>query len=83
MDISRPKGQQCLTEWARPLLESDHSIRELVDPRLGSSYVEQEVYGMLQCASLCIRQDPHTRPCMSQVLRMLEGGIITNLPFDA
>ncbi|KAK8509069.1 hypothetical protein V6N12_018158 [Hibiscus sabdariffa] len=66
MDISRPKGQQCLTEWARPLLES-HAIRELVDPRLGNNYVEQEVYGMLQCASLCIRRDPHTRPRMSQV----------------
>ncbi|KAB2077044.1 hypothetical protein ES319_A06G077900v1 [Gossypium barbadense] len=82
MDISRPKGQQCLTEWARPLLES-HAIRELVDPRLGNSYVEQEVYGMLQCASFCIRRDPHTRPRMSQVLRMLEGNVITNSTFDA
>lgn len=80
MDISRPKGQQCLTEWARPLLES-HAIRELVDPRLGNGYVEQEVYGMLQCASFCIRRDPHTRPRMSQVLRMLEGDVITNSTF--
>ncbi|KAK8348458.1 hypothetical protein V6Z11_A06G083200 [Gossypium hirsutum] len=82
MDISRPKGQQCLSEWARPLLES-HAIRELVDPRLGNSYVEQEVYGMLQCASFCIRRDPHTRPRMSQVLRMLEGNVITNSTCDA
>ncbi|XVE70579.1 hypothetical protein DITRI_Ditri10aG0082900 [Diplodiscus trichospermus] len=76
MDINRPKGQQCLTEWARPLLES-HAIGELVDPRLRNCYVEQEVYGMLQCASLCIRRDPHSRPRMSQVLRMLEGDVIT------
>ncbi|XWS72158.1 hypothetical protein CRYUN_Cryun02cG0016300 [Craigia yunnanensis] len=66
MDINRPKGQQCLTEWARPLLES-YAIRELVDPRLRNCYAEQEVYGMLQCASLCIRRDPYSRPRMSQV----------------
>ncbi|WRX34823.1 Protein kinase domain - like 10 [Theobroma cacao] len=66
MDINRPKGQQCLTEWARPLLES-HAMQELVDPRLGNCYTEQDVYGMLQCASLCIRRDPHSRPRMSQV----------------
>ncbi|GMI97798.1 hypothetical protein HRI_003449100 [Hibiscus trionum] len=57
---------------ARPLLKSDHAIRELVDPRLRSSYVEHEIYDMLQCPFLCIRRDPHTRPRMSQVLRMLE-----------
>ncbi|KAL5698721.1 non-specific serine/threonine protein kinase [Ranunculus cassubicifolius] len=28
------------------------------------------------CASLCIRRDPHARPRMSQVLRILEGDII-------
>ncbi|OMO67336.1 hypothetical protein CCACVL1_20610 [Corchorus capsularis] len=62
---------------ARPLLES-HAIKDLVDPRLGDCYAEQEVYGMLQCASLCIRRDPHLRPRMSQVLRMLEADFITN-----
>ncbi|KAA8534863.1 hypothetical protein F0562_029921 [Nyssa sinensis] len=66
MDINRPKGQQCLTEWARPLLEKQ-VIDELVDPRLRNCYSEQEVYCMLRCASLCIRRDPHSRPRMSQV----------------
>ncbi|XP_022754905.1 inactive protein kinase SELMODRAFT_444075-like [Durio zibethinus] len=82
MDINRPKGQQCLTEWARPLLES-HAIGELVDPRLRNCYAEQEVYGMLHCASLCIRRNPHSRPRMSQVLRMLEGDVITNSTINA
>ncbi|KAH9301485.1 hypothetical protein KI387_013068 [Taxus chinensis] len=75
VDINRPKGQQCLTEWARPLLE-EHAIYELVDPRLGSSYSEYEVYCMLHAASLCIRRDPHLRPRMSQVLRILEGDVV-------
>ncbi|KAI3814931.1 hypothetical protein L1987_14580 [Smallanthus sonchifolius] len=75
VDLSRPKGQQCLTEWARPLLEED-AIDELIDPRLGNSYSEQEVYCMLQAASLCIKRDPQLRPRMSQVLRILEGDMI-------
>ncbi|KAF8400980.1 hypothetical protein HHK36_014283 [Tetracentron sinense] len=75
VDINRPKGQQCLTEWARPLLE-EYAIDELVDPRLGNRYSENEVYCMLQAASLCIRRDPHSRPRMSQVLRILEGDMV-------
>ncbi|KAL6496968.1 hypothetical protein OROGR_028897 [Orobanche gracilis] len=72
VDINRPKGQQCLTEWARPLLEA-YAVDELVDPRLGNSYSEVEAYCMLHAASLCIRRDPQARPRMSQVLRVLEG----------
>lgn len=75
VDISRPKGQQCLTEWARPLLE-EYAIDELLDPSLGDHYSEHEVHCMLHAASLCIRRDPHSRPRMSQVLRILEGDMI-------
>nr|BAH57274.1 AT3G13690 [Arabidopsis thaliana] len=75
IDITRPKGQHCLTEWARPLLE-EYAIDELIDPRLGNRFVESEVICMLHAASLCIRRDPHLRPRMSQVLRILEGDMI-------
>lgn len=75
VDLNRPKGQQCLTEWARPLLD-EYAVDELVDPRLGNQYSEHEVYCMLHAASMCIRRDPQMRPRMSQVLRMLEGDII-------
>ncbi|CAF1893683.1 unnamed protein product [Brassica oleracea var. botrytis] len=85
MDIKRPKGQQCLTEWvkvqmnikasARPLLQKQ-AIKELLDPRLMNCYSEQEVYCMALCAYLCIRRDPNSRPRMSQVLRMLEGDVV-------
>ncbi|KAI3759749.1 hypothetical protein L6452_07785 [Arctium lappa] len=75
VDLKRPKGQQCLAEWARPLLEED-LINELIDPRLRNRYSKDEVYCMMQAASLCIKRDPHLRPRMSQVLRMLEGDIM-------
>lgn len=73
VDINRPKGQQFLTEWARPLLE-EYAIDELVDPRLEGHFSENEVYCMLHAANLCIRRDSHLRPRMSHVLRILEGG---------
>ncbi|KAL8223336.1 hypothetical protein R6Q57_018811 [Mikania cordata] len=72
VDVNRPKGQQSLAEWARPLLE-ETAITELIDPRLGGCYSEPEVRCMSRCASLCIRRDPHLRPRMSQVLWMLEN----------
>ncbi|KAL3824435.1 hypothetical protein ACJIZ3_020464 [Penstemon smallii] len=72
VDLNRPKGQQCLTEWARPLLEA-YAIDELVDPRIGSNFSDHEVCCMLHAASLCISRDPQARPRMSQVLRILEG----------
>ncbi|XP_076921480.1 inactive protein kinase SELMODRAFT_444075-like [Bidens hawaiensis] len=75
VDLNRPKGQQCLTEWARPLLE-EGAINELVDPRLDNCYSEDEVHCMLQAVSLCIKRDPHLRPKMSQVLRILEGDLV-------
>ncbi|KAJ3671095.1 hypothetical protein LUZ60_008521 [Juncus effusus] len=75
VDINRPKGQQFLTEWARPLLE-EYAIEALIDPRLGNRFCEHEVYCMLHAASLCIRRDPHARPRMSQVLRILEGDMV-------
>ncbi|KAG4400199.1 hypothetical protein AAZX31_07G010100 [Glycine max] len=75
VDLTRPKGQQCLTEWARPLLE-EYAIEELIDPRLGKHYSEHEVYCMLHAASLCIQRDPQCRPRMSQVLRILEGDMV-------
>ncbi|XP_031503988.1 inactive protein kinase SELMODRAFT_444075-like [Nymphaea colorata] len=84
VDIHRPKGQQCLTEWvtdlARPLLD-EQAIDELVDPRLGSRFSEHEVLCMLHAASLCIQRDLHSRPRMSQVLRILEGDVMMEAGF--
>lgn len=74
VDIHRPKGEQCLTEWARPLLE-ESALSKYVDPCLNNCYTEREVETMLHCASLCLQRDAHLRPSMSQVLRLLEGDI--------
>ncbi|CAL1360741.1 unnamed protein product [Linum trigynum] len=80
VDLNRPKGQQCLAEWARPLLE-EYAVDELIDPQLENRYSEQEVYCMLHAAALCIRRDPQSRPRMSQVLRVLEGDMVMDMNY--
>ncbi|CAO2823230.1 unnamed protein product [Amaranthus hypochondriacus] len=78
VDINRPKGEQCLTEWVRRLVKQEN-LKKLVDPFLGSSYAKEELCSMLHCASLCIRKDPNSRPRMSQVLRMLESCMLSSI----
>lgn len=53
-------------QQARPLLE-EYAIDDLIDPRLGDRFSENEVLCMLHAANLCIRRDPHSRPRMSHV----------------
>lgn len=43
----------------------------LIDPRLEKRYSETEVICMIHTASLCIRRDPHLRPRMSQVKKII------------
>jgi len=46
---------------------------ELVDPRLGSNFNEEEVKVMVKVALLCTNATSNLRPCMSSVLNMLEN----------
>lgn len=73
IDLLRPPGQQSLTEWARPRLLNDAMFADLVDARLGKSYIRSEMRAMMRAAYHCIAKDPRPRPRMSQVLHVLEG----------
>ncbi|GAB2222249.1 hypothetical protein Drorol1_Dr00013455 [Drosera rotundifolia] len=75
VDLTSPRGEQCLSKWARPLLEQC-AVEELIDPRLGNQYAEQEVYRVMYTASMCIQPDPSSRLRMSQVLQILEGNVL-------
>ncbi|XP_028082719.1 inactive protein kinase SELMODRAFT_444075-like isoform X1 [Camellia sinensis] len=50
---------------------------QLLDPFIASDQLHnlpQEVHAMGHAALLCLQQDPQSRPPMSKVLRILEGG---------
>ncbi|KAL5209816.1 hypothetical protein ABZP36_005439 [Zizania latifolia] len=66
------KGQESLVGWAKPLLSSGE-IKQLVDPFLGNDYDCDEMERMTLAASLCTRTSSHSRPEMSQVVKLLEG----------
>ncbi|KAJ6404824.1 hypothetical protein OIU84_012905 [Salix udensis] len=53
------------------------NIYQLLDPCLASEQLPDFAYQLEAvglAASLCLHQDPETRPPMSKVLRILEGG---------
>ncbi|KAL1537685.1 putative LRR receptor-like serine/threonine-protein kinase [Salvia divinorum] len=68
-----------LLDWAYVLQERG-SLLELVDPRLGSGYSEEEAMGMLNLALLCASPSPTLRPSMSSVVGMLQGAIPVQAP---
>lgn len=49
------------------------NLIELVDPRLGSDFNEEEVKVIVKVALLCTNATSNLRPSMSSVLSMLEG----------
>ncbi|KAK7310470.1 hypothetical protein RJT34_08021 [Clitoria ternatea] len=74
-------GHSYLSEWFHPLrmLEPNHIIQNV---RTLNSCLHSEaslefnlqLQAMARAASLCLRLDPDTRPPMSKILRVLEGG---------
>ncbi|KAJ6685944.1 hypothetical protein OIU79_015869 [Salix purpurea] len=76
------KGQKFLSDWFHPAaaLEPSHALEniyQLLDPCLASGQLPDFAYQLEAvglAASLCLHQDPETRPPMSKVLRILEGG---------
>lgn len=81
-DLQFYRGRHFLPEWIHPLpaLQPSHILAnnyQLVDPCLASDELHDFPYQLqaMGCAaSLCLRQDPESRPTMSKVLRVLEGG---------
>ncbi|XP_017981501.1 PREDICTED: inactive protein kinase SELMODRAFT_444075 isoform X2 [Theobroma cacao] len=84
-DLQFYKGQNFLSEWFHPLAALDSNqimanIYQLLDPCLASSKVQDythQLQAMGRAAFLCLSPDPESRPSMSKVLRMLEGGDVS------
>ncbi|KAJ0025751.1 hypothetical protein Pint_08883 [Pistacia integerrima] len=76
------KGQHLLSDWFHPLAALEpglilEKIYCLTDPYLASNQVQSfthQLQAMARTAFLCLCPDPESRPQMSKVLRILEGG---------
>lgn len=67
-----PKGQESLVMWAKPILNGG-KFSQLVDPRLGSDYDQEQLERAVLTAGLCIRRAAKARPQMSLVVKLLHG----------
>ncbi|XP_074579190.1 proline-rich receptor-like protein kinase PERK8 [Curcuma longa] len=76
VDSSQPLGDECLAEWARPLLIQaleNGDFRRLPDPRLNGNYDRDEMLHIIEVAAVCIRHSSTMRPRMTQVVRALDN----------
>ncbi|XP_028087719.1 probable LRR receptor-like serine/threonine-protein kinase At1g29720 [Camellia sinensis] len=64
----------CLLDWALALQKKGNLV-ELMDPKLGSNFNEEEAIKILKVALSCTNPSSVVRPTMSAVVRMLEGDI--------
>lgn len=76
VDASQPLGDESLVVWARPLLShalETEDFQMLVDPRLGTNFVANEMFRMIEAAAACVRHSATKRPRMGQILRAFES----------
>ncbi|KAK9066159.1 hypothetical protein SSX86_013480 [Deinandra increscens subsp. villosa] len=72
MDKKRPSREQCLVEWARPLLKDSNNLDRIMDPKLDSQYPVLGAKRAAVLASRCLSHHPKCRPTMNEVVKILE-----------
>lgn len=73
MDKSRPNREQCLVEWARPLLKDSNNLERIMDPKLDGHYPVVAAKRAAALASRCLSHHPKCRPTMNEVVKTLEN----------
>ncbi|KAJ9568494.1 hypothetical protein OSB04_004460 [Centaurea solstitialis] len=73
MDKTRPSREQCLVEWARPLLKDSNNLERIMDPKLDSHYPLVAAKRAATLASRCLSHHPKCRPTMNEVVKILEN----------
>ncbi|KAG0471417.1 hypothetical protein HPP92_015963 [Vanilla planifolia] len=74
LDQNRPRGDENLALWAKPLLlQGEDAIGKLVDRRLPPNSCWKELSRMARAANACLCTDDSKRPSIDQVLDLLIG----------
>ncbi|XP_044485186.1 putative receptor-like protein kinase At1g72540 [Mangifera indica] len=72
IDKSRPRREQDLVEWARPLLKDFNKLEQIIDPRLEGQYSTEGVKKAAALAYDCLSHHPKCRPTMNAVVNTLQ-----------
>ncbi|KAF7114894.1 hypothetical protein RHSIM_RhsimUnG0070200 [Rhododendron simsii] len=71
-NMSRPRGEPNLVEWARPLLFHKKKLLRVLDPRMEEQY-STRIARVVACVEYqCLSYNPRERPVMAQVVEILE-----------
>lgn len=72
MDNMRPKREQSLVAWARPLLRDLSMINRVIDPRLEGQFPCKAARRVAALAHKCLSHGASQRPKMGEVVKLLE-----------
>jgi hypothetical protein len=67
-----PTTKLTITEWALPLAH-EKKFKEIGDPKLKDSFIEDELKPMVLVGLLCSQNNKERRPIMSEVVDLLKG----------
>ncbi|GAA0172613.1 hypothetical protein LIER_26408 [Lithospermum erythrorhizon] len=80
IDSTRPKGEQNLIAWAKPLFNDRRKFAKLADPRLQGKYPMRGLYHALAVASMCTQEQAAARPLIGEVVTALS--YLANQAYD-
>ncbi|KAG6467572.1 probable serine/threonine-protein kinase PBL23 [Zingiber officinale] len=72
IDITRPKQEQHLINWAEPLFRDKRKFEAMVDPVLEGKYPMKGLYQAVAVAQMCLQEEATIRPLISDVVTALE-----------
>ncbi|KAL9235500.1 hypothetical protein vseg_010253 [Gypsophila vaccaria] len=73
IDKNRPRREQRLVEWIRPMLKDPRKIDIIMDPRLQGQYSAHGARMAAMLAYRCLSHQPKTRPTMRVAVKTLES----------
>ncbi|XP_057979518.1 probable serine/threonine-protein kinase PIX13 [Malania oleifera] len=68
----RPKKQQDLIEWAKPLLPHRRKLKSIIDGRMEGQYSSKAASRLARLTLKCLGENPRARPSMNEVVEALE-----------
>ncbi|CAF2116272.1 hypothetical protein Bca52824_079441 [Brassica carinata] len=71
IDTTKPRKDQNLVGWARPLFKDRRNFPKMVDPQLQGQYPGRGLYQALAISAMCVQEQPSMRPVVSDVVSAL------------
>ncbi|XP_051224230.1 probable serine/threonine-protein kinase PBL7 isoform X1 [Lolium perenne] len=71
LDSNRPREEQDLVSWARPLFKDQRKFPKMADPLLRGRFPKRGLYQALAIAAMCLQEKARNRPLIREVASAL------------